>query len=463
MPCMFFCSKTPLDFLPHFFSNVSAGEGKKTGEVGTFLWGAVFGWKTSFTKKLSLIRSNNRKERNFMQSAATRPVREAWVLAHPTFPVLALSALIINRKVRRNFMQSPATPVTQSPATQGAESQKQHAQGASEQTALPRPVREAWVLAHPTFPDSRPGLLKAVILGLGQAAQSWHMHEASSEIEHERNRKIIITEATNGALISALFITVTTQAMFNADGVPQNGMQDSVAMTNLYYSLHTVATFCFAMSIIYSLTLLLIMESTHGKDASDISHALGVGIHWPITNFVVGILILLAAMFLKGYHDVSFWVWIVGIVIITLMLLVYFAFLGAAVQAQWDVMNHRLRSSGGTVKAASASKPERLHETTVLGDFVGSDVGWQCGTQSETNYLKLVQEWITQLPEIDETTKQRMRSAFQEDLVDVETLLELTTDDFLHLGVSKIGWQKKLIRKAKQEMVLRGIAVVGME
>ena len=126
-------------------------------------------------------------------------------------------------------------------------------------------------------------------------------------------------------------------------------------------------------------------------------------------------------------------------------------------------MNHRLRSSGGTVKAASASKPERLHETTVLGDFVGSDVGWQCGTQSETNYLKLVQEWITQLPEIDETTKQRMRSAFQEDLVDVEALLELTTDDFLRLGVSKIGWQKKLLRKAKQEMLLRGIAVVGME
>jgi hypothetical protein len=73
-----------------------------------------------------------------------------------------------------------------------------------------------------------------------------------------------------------------------------------------------------------------------------------------------------------------------------------------------------------------------------------------------------VWEWITQLPEIDETTKQRIFSAFQEDLIDVEALVELTADDFLRMGVSKIGWQKKLLRKGKQEMVLRSIAVVGM-
>jgi hypothetical protein len=332
--------------------------------------------------------------------------------------------------------------VEQCNAAQAAESQTQSGQGASEQADAcgsvqdhnPRPVREAWLLAHPTFPDSRPGLFKAVLFGLGQAAQSWHMHQASNEIEHERNRKIILSEATNGALISALFITVTAPAMFDPSP-PQNGMQDSVPMTNLYYSLHTIASFCFAISILYSLTLLLIMESTHGKDASDISHALGVGIHWPITNFVVGILLLLGALFLKGYYDVSLWVWILGLVIITLMVLVFFAFLGSAVQAQWDVMDHRLRGPGGTTK--------------VVGVGVLSD-------------LRLVQEWITQLPEIDETTKQQIFSAFQEELVDVEALVELTAADFLRMGVSKIGWQKMLLRKGKQEMVLRSIAVVGM-
>jgi hypothetical protein len=55
-----------------------------------------------------------------------------------------------------------------------------------------------------------------------------------------------------------------------------------------------------------------------------------------------------------------------------------------------------------------------------------------------------------------------MCSVFQEDLVDVEALVELTVDDFLRLGVSKICWQKKLLRKAKQEMVLRGTVVVVM-
>jgi hypothetical protein len=172
----------------------------------------------------------------------------------------------------------------------------------------------------------------------------------------------------------------------------------------------------------------------------------GVGIHWPITNFILGILFLLVALFVKGYHDVSFWVWLLGIAIIALMLIVYAAFLGAAVQAQWDVMDHRLRG---------------LRQTPVAGDLVvGSAFG--CGALHEVNDLKLVQEWITQLPEIDETTKQRMCTVFQEDLVDVEALVELTVDDLLRLGVSKIGWQKKLLRKAKQEMVLRGTVVVGM-
>jgi hypothetical protein len=331
-------------------------------------------------------------------------------------------------------------------SAQGAESQTQNGQSASEQADAsgsvqdhnPRPVREAWLLAHPTFPASRPGLFKAVLFGLGQAAQSWHMHQASNEIEHERNRKIIISEATNGALISALFITISAPAMFDPSP-PENGMQGSVAMTNLYYSLHTIASFCFAISILYSLTLLLIMESTNGKDASDLSHALGVGIHWPITNFVAGVLLLLGALFLKGYYDVSLWVWILGWVIITLMVLVFFAFLGSAVQAQWDVMDHRLRGPGGTTK--------------VVGGVVLSEANRNLG---------LLQEWITQLPEIDETKKQQIFLAFQEDLVDVETLVELNGDDFLRMGVSKIGWQKNLLRKGKQEMVLRGCEVFDM-
>ena len=239
--------------------------------------------------------------------------------------------------------------------------------------------------------------------------------------------------------------------------VVDRGPRDDLPPTNLYYSLHTVATFCFAMSIVYSLTLLLIMESVHGKDASDISHALGVGIHWPITNFVVGILLLLVAMFLKGFYDVSLWVWIVGWVVITVMLVIFSAFLGSAVQAQWDVMYHRLRGPGDTSK--EASKPENLRQTLAPGHFV---MGGAFGFLSTVNDLKLVQEWITQLPEIDETAKEQICSAFQEDLVDLEALVELTADDFLRLGVSKIGWQKKLLRKGKQEMMLRGTAVVGM-
>ena len=82
---------------------------------------------------------------------------------------------------------------------------------------------------------------------------------------------------------------------------------------------------------------------------------------------------------------------------------------------------------------------------------------------SEANRdLGLLQEWITQLPEIDETKKQQIFLAFQEDLVDVETLVELNGDDFLRMGVSKIGWQKNLLRKGKQEMVLRGCEVFDM-
>jgi len=35
------------------------------------------------------------------------------------------------------------------------------------------------------------------------------------------NKKIIISEATNGALVAALFITITLAAIFDGDGVKE--------------------------------------------------------------------------------------------------------------------------------------------------------------------------------------------------------------------------------------------------
>jgi hypothetical protein len=218
-----------------------------------------------------------------------------------------------------------AAPLTGAVLDQG---QRGMQASAGEPRVADRSVKDAWLMKHPEFPKNRPGLLHAVGLGLTQAALSWHMHEAKTEHEHEKNKKIIIAEATNGALVAALFVTVTTSVIFDPEGAPQNGMGEAPGMVNLYFSLQVAATFCFAMSILYSLVLLLIMESVHGKDASDLSHALGIGIHWPITNFVVGIFLLLFALLLKGFFDVTYWVWLIGIGIIALMILIFFAFLG---------------------------------------------------------------------------------------------------------------------------------------
>jgi len=109
-------------------------------------------------------------------------------------------------------------------------------------------------------------------------------------------------------------------------------MREAPGVGDLYFTLHTVATFAFAMSILYSLELLLIMESVNGRDASNVSHALGVGIHWPMTNFVLGIVMFLAALFVKGYYDVSRSVWIAGIIIIIVMIMIYFGFLATGAQ-----------------------------------------------------------------------------------------------------------------------------------
>ena len=289
-----------------------------------------------------------------------------------------------------------------------------------------RQVRDAWFLAHPAFPRTRPGLLLAMLMGLSQAAQSWHMNEASTHRDHEKNKNIVKAEATNGALVAALFITVTTSSLFSPDGIPQNGMESAYGMTNLYFTLMTTATFFFAMSIIYSLTLLLVFESAHGKDATDLSHALGLGIHWPITNFIIGVMLLLVALFVKGFFDVDLWVWIVGIVFISLLIVVYFFFLATAVQAQWDVMDATLRA-----------------QDTVAGGFHSNML---------SGSLQLAQEWIRLLPDMDDVTRDGVLSRFQDQLIDAEALIDLTPDDFAQLGLSKLGWQKTMLRRAREEL-----------
>mmetsp|Transcript_54485 Transcript_54485/g.88337 ORF Transcript_54485/g.88337 Transcript_54485/m.88337 type:complete len:203 (-) Transcript_54485:121-729(-) len=179
-------------------------------------------------------------------------------------------------------------------------------------SATNRKVRDAWILAHPTFPQTRPGLLTAILLGFGQSAQSWQIHQACDEAEHEKNKKIVIAEASSAALVSALFLTVTTTVIFEVEGMPQNGISEVGGLTNLFYSLFVMATMCFAMSIVYSLSLIIIMESCSGEDATEVTHALGIGVHWPISNFIIGIFLLLIALFVKGYFDVDRWVWILG-------------------------------------------------------------------------------------------------------------------------------------------------------
>ena len=260
----------------------------------------------------------------------------------PTWPVLSGAeasmpgALLDMSKVqseRPGLSSTTSVPSISASTAQGRMQRRSSQRELSHAGGLAsRSAREAWLMKHPEFPNTRPGIFKALLMGLTQAAQSWHMHEAATEVDHEKNKKIIISEATNGALVAALFLTVSTATLFDGDGAPDNGMKDVAGMTNLYFTLHSVATFCFAMSILYSLTLLLIMESVHGKDASDLSHALGVGIHWPITNFVVGILLVLAALFLKGFFDLSTWVWITGFIIISVMIAIYFSFLATGRQ-----------------------------------------------------------------------------------------------------------------------------------
>jgi hypothetical protein len=45
-------------------------------------------------------------------------------------------------------------------------------------------------MKHPKFPDTRPGIFTALFMALTLAPQSWHMHEASGEVDDEKNKKI---------------------------------------------------------------------------------------------------------------------------------------------------------------------------------------------------------------------------------------------------------------------------------
>lgn len=149
-----------------------------------------------------------------------------------------------------------------------------------------------------------------------------------------------MTECTNAALVSALFITITVGPVFDVDGMPSNGMAERHRMTNLYYSLFVASSLLFAMSIIYSITLLIIFESLTPPDALKLAHALGTRIHWPLQNFVGGVLLLLSALLLKAYWDVSLWTWISGIVCIAILLTAYFSFLAWSVHCASAMGHH---------------------------------------------------------------------------------------------------------------------------
>ena len=135
-----------------------------------------------------------------------------------------------------------AAPLTGAVLDQG---QRGMQASAGEPRVADRSVKDARLMKHPEFPKNRPGLLHAVGLGLTQAALSWHMHEAKTEHEHEKNKKIIIAEATNGALVAALFVTAGDAHAATIDlvtvGNPGN-VADTEVMSDLTTGYGSVAT-----------------------------------------------------------------------------------------------------------------------------------------------------------------------------------------------------------------------------
>jgi len=48
-------------------------------------------------------------------------------------------------------------------------------------------VHEARLMKHPQFPESRPGFFKAMLMGLTQAAQSFHVHSMKQRLKTTTN------------------------------------------------------------------------------------------------------------------------------------------------------------------------------------------------------------------------------------------------------------------------------------
>ena len=49
-----------------------------------------------------------------------------------------------------------------------------------------------------------------------------------------------------------------------------------------------------------------------------------------------------------------------------------------------------------------------------------------------------MQSWVEQLPEIDESTKEKLRTRLEDELIDVHALADLTHAEFVDLGMIKV-------------------------
>ena len=65
--------------------------------------------------------------------------------------------------------------------------------------------------------------------------------------------------------------------------------------------------------------------------------------------------------------------------------------------------------------------------------------------------VELVQRWLRDLVGLPPAVSRR----FHDEAVDVEALVELDDRELTNLGVSKMGWQKKLVRRAREELQAR--------
>ena len=49
-----------------------------------------------------------------------------------------------------------------------------------------------------------------------------------------------------------------------------------------------------------------------------------------------------------------------------------------------------------------------------------------------------MQSWVEQLPEIDESTMEKLRTRLEDELIDVHALVDLTHAEFTDLGIIKV-------------------------